>query len=31
MSLQLAKRYREEVETDTTKEGKVWLKRATSY
>src|SRR5215208_2559152 len=30
MSLQLAKRYREEVETKTTKEGKAWLKQVTS-
>ena len=30
MSLQLAKRRREEVETKTTKEGKTWLKQATS-
>jgi hypothetical protein len=30
MSLQLAKRCREEVETTTTKEGKTWLKQATS-
>jgi hypothetical protein len=30
MSLQLAKRYREEVETNSTKEGKAWLKQATS-
>jgi hypothetical protein len=31
MSLQLAKRRREEVETNTPKEGKAWLKQATSY
>jgi hypothetical protein len=30
MSLQLAKRRREEVETKTTKGGKAWLKQATS-
>lgn len=30
-SLQPAKRYREEVETKTTKESKAWLKQATSY
>jgi hypothetical protein len=30
MSLQLAKRCREDVETRTTKEGKTWLKQATS-
>jgi hypothetical protein len=31
MSLQLAKRRCEEVETNTTKESKAWLKQATSY
>jgi hypothetical protein len=31
MSLQLAKPHREEVETETTKEDKVWLKQATNY
>ena len=30
MSLQPAKRRHEEVETRTTKEGKTWLKQATS-
>jgi hypothetical protein len=30
MSLQLAKRRREEVETKITKQGKTWLKQATS-
>jgi hypothetical protein len=30
MSLRLAKRYREEVGTKTTKEGKTWLKQVTS-
>jgi hypothetical protein len=31
MSLQLANRRSEEVEPNTTKEDKAWLKRATSY
>ena len=30
MSLQLAKRRREEVETKIIKEGKIWLKQATN-
>jgi hypothetical protein len=31
MSLQLAKRRSEEIETKTTKEDKAWPKQATSY
>jgi hypothetical protein len=31
MSLQLAKRRSEEIETKITKDGKTWLKQATNY